>query len=621
MRNLSEGGKFMCGIAGWVSFEEDVRKRAEALEAMSTTLANRGPDDQGMYLAPQAGLVHRRLAVVDIAGGRQPMREGDFIIVYNGELYNTEELRWELSGLGWTFRGHSDTEVLLKAFIQWDENALDRLSGIYAFAVWNEKQRRLFAARDRMGVKPLFFYVDGHRLLFGSVIPTLAAASPWCEGLRPRLDEEGRRELFLLGPGRMPGSGVLKNYLELEPGYCLRYSEDGLSLRRYWNLKARPHTEGRKETIDHVRDLVEDAARRQLISDVPLCTMLSGGLDSSILSALAAAEYRKRGETLHTWSVDYAGNSRYFHAGRFVPSEDAPFVTQMVERIGSEHHIVNIDNTELADALPQAAVERGLPGMADVDSSLLLFCREIRKEFTVGLSGECADELFGGYPWYHREEILFEECFPWSRSTAVREQILDPVAVGPGGEEWLRDTYRAAVERTDLLPGEDRHAARMRQMFRLNLDWFMQTLLARKDTMSMACGLEMRVPFADERIVEYAYNLPWEMKSLDGREKGILRTAFEDVLTPNVAWRKKSPYPKTFHPAYFQRVLELYRQRLERPGGMLSQLVNRQALETLAAHPDELREPWYGQLMRTPQVFAWLVMLDAWMERFRVELV
>lgn len=611
----------MCGIAGWISFQEDVRQRQDALEAMSATLARRGPDDRGLYLTPQAGLAHRRLAVVDIAGGRQPMAEGDCVMVYNGELYNTEDVRAQLSALGWRFRGHSDTEVLLKAFVQWGEDCLEKLRGIYAFAVWDERRRQLFAARDRVGVKPFFFYEDPQRLLFGSVIPTLAAAAPWCDGLRPRLDREGRRELFLLGPGRRPGSGVLKNYRELEPGQCLWYDADGLRVRRYWDLKARPHTEGRQETIDHARFLVEDAVGRQLVSDVPLCTMLSGGLDSSILSALAASEYRKRGETLHTWSVDYADNSRYFHAGRFVPSEDAPFAQQMVERIGSRHHVVTLDNVALADALPQAALERGLPGMADVDSSLLLFCRAIREDFTVGLSGECADELFGGYPWYHREEILFEECFPWSRSTAVREQLLSPGAVGPDPEDWLRETYRAAVERTDLLPGEDRHAQRMRQMFRLNFDWFMQTLLARKDTMSMAWGLEMRVPFADEGIVEYAYNLPWALKSLDGREKGLLRAAFEDRLTKEVAWRKKSPYPKTFHPAYFQRVLELYRRRLERPGSALPELVNEEALNDLADHPDGLKEPWYGQLMRAPQVFAWLVMLDAWMEAFRVELV
>lgn len=264
----------MCGIAGWLSFEEDVREKRDALEAMSGTLANRGPDDHGMYITPSAGLVHWRLAVVDIAGGRQPMREGDYTIVYNGELYNTEELRQELAGSGWEFRGHSDTEVLLKAFVQWGKGCLDRLSGIYSFAVWNETQRRLFAARDRVGVKPFFFYEDGHRFIFGSVIPTLTAAAPWCEGLTPRLDEEGRR---------------------------------------------------------------------QLVSDVPLCTMLSGGLDSSILSALAGAEYRKQGKTLHTWSVDYADSSQYFRAGRFVPSEDAPYAAEMAERIGSEHHIVTLD--------------------------------------------------------------------------------------------------------------------------------------------------------------------------------------------------------------------------------------------------------------------------------------
>ena len=517
---------------------------------------------------------------------------------------------------GWTFRGHSDTEVLLKAWIQWGEDCLERLSGIYAFAVWDG--RSLFAARDRVGVKP-FFYLNGRDgLLFGSGVQTLIAAAPWCPEAAPRLDAEGRRELFWLGPGKRPGSGVLKGYRELEPGQCLRYDASGLTLRRYWRLTARPHTEGRRETIDHVRFLVGDAVKRQLVSDVPLCTMLSGGLDSSILSALAAKAYRDEGRTLDTWSVDYQDNHDYFRAGRFVPSEDAPFAKQMVNLIGSRHHAVILDNRELADALIPAALERGLPGMADVDSSLMLFCREIKRKFTVGLSGECADELFGGYPWYHRREILFEECFPWSRSTAARAAILSPDAVPGDGEDWLRSVYEGAAARAEGLPGEDAHAVRMRQMFVMNFEWFMQTLLMRKDAMSMACGLEMRVPFADERIVEYAYNLPWELKSLDGREKGVLRAAFEDVLTPDVAWRKKSPYPKTFHPAYLKRVVELLRPRLY--AGRLGQLVNRVAVEELIQNPDGLSEPWYGQLMRAPQVLAWLLMLDGWLEYYGVTL-
>lgn len=609
----------MCGIAGWIDFGGDLRARRTALEAMQRTLLNRGPDAGGIHVDVHAGLVHRRLAVVDLENGAQPMVEGKHILVYNGELYNTEAIRAELKRCGWTFRGHSDTEVLLKAYVQWGEDCLERFSGIYAFAVWDGES--LFAARDRAGVKPFFYISCDDGLLFGSSVQSLMAAGSWCDAARPRLDEEGRRELFLLGPGRRPGSGVLKGYRELEPGQCLRFDRDGLRVRRYWQLAARPHDEGREDTVAHVRELVRDAVRRQLVSDVPLCTMLSGGLDSSILSALAAEQYRAEGRVLDTWSVDYQDNHDYFRAGRFVPSEDAPFVQQMSEWIGSRHHTVTLDNRKLADALIPAALERGLPGMADVDSSLMLFCREIKQEFTVGLSGECADELFGGYPWYHRREILFEECFPWSRTTRVREAILSPDAINGDGEEWLRSVYEEAVSHADSLPGEDAHAVRMRQMFVLNFEWFMQTLLTRKDAMSMACGLEMRVPFADERIIEYAYNLPWKLKSLDGREKGVLRAAFGDMLTPDVAWRKKSPYPKTFHPAYLARVVELLNRRMRRSGAVLPGLVREEAVGELIKNPDAMAEPWYGQLMRAPQVLAWLVMLDGWLEGYGVELV
>ncbi len=611
----------MCGIAGWVSFCEDVGKKIDAVRAMQETLIARGPDGGGVYVEQRCALAHRRLAVVDILGGAQPMSEGAYTLIYNGELYNTDDVRSELASLGWEFRGHSDTEVLLKSYVQWGEDCLAKLRGIFAFAVWNSAEGTLFAARDRAGVKPLFYYEDGRRLVFGSTIHSLSAAAPWCGGLCPCLDAEGRRELFLLGPGKKPDSGIFKNYRELRPGECLTYSERGLSVRRYWSLTAAPHELGRQETIDRLRAVTESAVKRQLVSDVPLCCMLSGGLDSSILSALAAKHYRAEGRQLTTWSVDYTDNSRYFRSGAFVPSEDAPYARQMSQLIGSDHRTVTLSNTALADVLVASTLERGWPGMADVDSSLYLFCREIRRGFTVGLSGECADELMGGYPWYHRPEILFEQCFPWSRTTDVREALLTPEAVGENPADWLRGTYEAAIDGTDCLPGESAHAVRMRQMFRLNYEWFMQTLLSRKDAMSMAWGLEMRVPFADEEIVELAYNLPWELKSLDGREKGLMRKAFEDILTPDVAWRKKSPYPKTYHPDYLRRVNELLLERLNDRGSPLHGLVNGAAVAELMRTPDILPEPWYGQLMRGPQVLAWLLTLDGWLREYRVELV
>ncbi|MCH3971730.1 MAG: asparagine synthase (glutamine-hydrolyzing) [Oscillospiraceae bacterium] len=611
----------MCGIAGWIDDQVYMPDQQTVLDAMSRTLERRGPDDSGQYIEPGVSLLHRRLAVVDPENGHQPMTAKTaaetYTLVYNGELYNTEELRKELQTLGCAFATHSDTEVLLQAYITWGAACLKKLNGIFAFAVWEKNGRSLFAARDRMGVKPFYYYPYANGLVFGSEIKALLA-NPAVE---PVVDSDGLNQIFLLGPGAIPGRAVYRGMEELAPGYCLKYSvKDGPQVHRWWKLHATEHTENEEESIAHVRALLTDSIRRQLVSDVPLCTLLSGGLDSSIISAVAAREYRRQGRQLHTYSVDYVDNDKDFQRNSFQPAPDSEYVGDMVQAIGSRHHNIVLGNAAQADALLDAVRARDYPGMADIDSSLLLFCRKIKPDFTVGLSGECADEIFGGYPWYHREEILFEDTFPWSRSVNLRKSILQPDVLKGDSAEYVHAEYLKTVNDTEKLPGESKKEARMREMFRLNTDWFMQTLLTRKDRMSMYSGVEMRVPFCDHRLVEYTYNLPWELKSLHGREKGILREAFSDILPERIAWRKKSPYPRTFSPAYAKRVMELFRGAME-AGSPLLEMLNFGRLRELADHPDRLSEPWYGQLMRVPQIFAYLLQIHWWMTENHVRLV
>lgn len=384
----------MCGIAGWIDGERYLPDQQTVLDNMSKTLQRRGPDDSGQYLEPNACLLHRRLAVVDPENGRQPMiaQAGNetYALVYNGELYNTDELRSQLKHIGCTFQTHSDTEVLLNAYAMWGKNCLSKLNGIFAFAVWEKNSRRLFAARDRMGVKPFYYYEYPDGLIFGSEIKTLLA-NPLVE---PVVDEDGLNQIFLLGPGAIPGKAVYRGMKELAPGYCMTFTpENGVHLHRWWKLLAREHTEDEKTSIEHVRALLTDSIRRQLVSDVPLCTLLSGGLDSSIISAVAAEKYRKQGRQLTTYSVDYVDNAKYFQRNRFQPAPDSEYVGEMADAIGSHHQNVILDNAAQADTLLDAVRARDYPGMADIDSSLLLFCREIKKDFTVGLSGECADEF------------------------------------------------------------------------------------------------------------------------------------------------------------------------------------------------------------------------------------
>lgn len=609
----------MCGIGGFVDYERDARRGGPILHGMKRTLTPRGPDAEGTYFDEDAALVHRRLIVIDPEGGKQPMHSPDrnTIIIYNGELYNTPELRTELMSRGHEFVGHSDTEVLLHAYLEWKTDAFARLNGIFAFAIWEKRERRLTLCRDRLGVKPLFFAPIRNGLTFGSTIDTVLCHPE----IEPALDEDGLRTLLLLGPARPPESGVFRQIKSLLPGHFAVLTPENFTDHVYWQLEAHEHEDDLPTTIERTHTLICDAARRQLVSDVPLACFLSGGLDSSILSMLAAKDYAARGETLHTWSVDYRDNDKYFTKSIFQPNSDDSYIDQMVDFLGTHHHRVVLEPEALCAALLPATDARALPGMADVDSSLLLFCAAVKRGgTTVCLSGECADELFGGYPWYHREEILFEDTFPWSRSVGLRLGLLTPDAVR-NGEEFVRQHYRDTCDRAPKLSSDDKKAARMREMFVLNLDWFMATLLDRKDRMSMYSGLEVRVPFCDHRIVEYAYNMPWDFKSLEGREKGIVRRAFADELPKEIVYRKKSPYPKTFHPVYTRLCADYVRRIFEDNTSVAASLFDRNAVQKLMQRPESLAEPWFGQLMRTPQIFAYIIQLDRWFQHYHVKIV
>ncbi len=607
----------MCGIAGYLDFVHP--QTAEIGTRMLEKLTPRGPDDSGIYLSPCACLVHRRLTIIDPEGGRQPMSlktDCHYTLVYNGELYNSQELRSELSDLGHTFQSHSDTEVLLHGLVEWGRDCLPRLNGIFAFALWNEEKKTLLLARDPMGVKPLFYSVTPGGFVFASELKAILCHPD----VPPEVDEEGLNQLFFLGPAKTPGSGVFRRIGEILPGQWGQYGKNGFTDGFYWKLTAREHTDSLAETLEKTRFLIEDAGRRQLVSDMPLCCFLSGGLDSSILSMLAAREYAKEGRQLTTFSVDYQDNDQYFQKSLFQPNSDSEYITMMAEFLGTDHRQVILDNRQLFAALPDAVRARDVPGMADIDSSLLLFCREIRKDFAVAVSGECADELFGGYPWYHRREILFADTFPWSRSLTLRRKILKPGLL-PRGEDYVRQQYLDTIALADKLPGEPAEDSRMREMFVLNLRWFMQTLLDRKDRMSMATGLEVRVPFCDKRITEYAYNMPWRFKALDGREKGIVRKAFADDLPETIVWRKKSPYPKTWNPIYLELSRCAVRRLLKDETSPLLPFLDTAQINALLEDPAGITEPWYGQLMQAPQIFAYLYQLDLWMREYQVKIV
>ncbi|MBQ6447891.1 asparagine synthase (glutamine-hydrolyzing) [Cytobacillus oceanisediminis] len=614
----------MCGITGWADYKKDLRKESEVLSAMAETLAKRGPDDTNVWTTLHAGFGHKRLVVVDPLNGIQPMtkeKQGyHYTICYNGELYNTEDIRKELLIKGYSFQGHSDTEVLLTSYIEWGEDCLEYLNGIFAFAVWDEKRNSLFIGRDRLGVKPLFYAEVGTSFIFGSELKALLA-NP---NVKTELDREGLAEVFALGPSHTPGSGIFKGIKELRPGHALKFTQDGLKVWRYWNVKSEEHKDTFDETVEKVRFLFKDAVTRQLVSDVPLSTFLSGGVDSSAITAIASMEYAKTGKgPLHTYSIDYEGNDKFFKANEFQPNSDGVYIQKMTDTFGTIHHNCVITQETLAAFLHEAVTVRDVPGMADVDSSLLWFCREIKKDFVVSLSGECADEIFGGYPWFRREADLQREGFPWMRSIEERQKLLknawsDKLQL----KDYMMDKYNQTIAETPKLAGENKEDAKRRELFYLNQLWFMTTLLERKDRMSMGASLEVRVPFADHRLVEYVWNVPWEMKNYMGREKGLLRKALEGILPDEVLYRKKSPYPKTHNPIYTKTVTDMLKTALTDKSSALYEFFDKERLaEIIQTEGSAFKEPWFGQLMTGPQLLAHLVQIHYWFKDYNINVV
>lgn len=599
---------------------------ANILRSMTAALGHRGPDDTGIWQSGSCGLGHTRLSVMDPANGRQPMERSigsrTFAIVYNGELYNAAELRRQLQRLGWDFQTSCDTEVLLVSYIEWGEACLTRLNGIFAFAVWDDAAQSVFLARDRLGVKPLFYAHRDAELMFASE-PKAILAHP---AFPAEVDAEGLAEIFALGPARTPGHGVYRGMRELKPGHAMRFDRSGLAgPAPYWRLESQPHEDDAEMTALRIRELLDDTVTRQLISDVPICTMLSGGVDSSALTAFAARRLQAEGGgELHTFSVDYVDNDKHFRASAFQPNADAPWIKRMSDHLGSRHHNITFDTPELIDALHRSVLARDLPGMADIDGSLYLFCREIKQHATVSISGEAADEIFGGYPWFHRADMLGANTFPWSLHTAARGDLLSPeLAAAVRPEAYARRRYEEALAEVPHLAGETPQARRMREMSYLNITRFMPTLLDRKDRMSMASGLEVRVPFCDHRLVEYVWNIPWPIKMTGNQEKGILRQALRDVLPEDVLFRKKSPYPKTHNPNYLAAVQAAIRNILHDDTSPILPLINRGKVEQLAASASANAgpgTPWFGQLMGDPQMLAYLVQVDTWLREYRVSI-
>ena len=616
---LYQGADKMCSISGIIDFKNKENINDQVLNNMGEALRHRGPDQNGFYKKDSIALWHNRLAIMDIENGIQPMcasyQGKKYVIVYNGEVYNTKELKHEIETYGVKFQTHCDTEIVLYSYIIFGEKCSEKLNGIFAFVIYDESKNAIYLSRDRFGIKPLFYTQLGSTFIFSSEVKAILKHPK----VKAEVNRVGLWQLLYLSPVKLNGTSVFKDIEEIPAAYHGYYTIQGLEIRKYWKLKAYENEGNEDEIIEHTRMLLEDAISSQLISDAPLCTFLSGGLDSSIISAIAAKHYRNQGLQLSTYSFEHEGNKEHFKNTNFQPQRDDEYATYIANYLGTNHKILTASVDDTICLLYDAVKYRDLPGMADVDSSLLYYCKQVKNNHTVAISGECSDEIFGGYPWFYKKEMQDTGFFPWIHDPFVRINLFkDDITHKQEGFKYITEKYNESLKTCPIIHGELESMRNSRYATWLSVNYFMTSLLERKDRMSMATGVEVRVPFADHRIIEYVYNIPWEIKFKGNVEKYLLREAMKEYLPDIIVNRKKSPYPKTHNPSYEGRVTKILQERLNNKNSVLFQIIDKDRMEKLIQGDNTT---WFGQLMSKPQLIGWLIQLDYWFEIYNINLV
>ena len=596
----------MCGIVVIGNYQKDVPHQKEQMKKMASLLQYRGPDEEGISITQHCLMAHRRLSIIDLKTGQQPLvyhyQDKVYRICYNGEIYNMINIKNKLVELGFSFSTTSDTEVLIVSYIAWKEKCLDYLEGIFAFVI--DDGEKLFIARDPLGVKPLFYTIDHQTIVIASEVKCLLQYRG-----KAIVDQQGVKELLGLGPSLTPGHTIYKNIYSLRPAHYM-YFHNEAHIHRYWMLEEKEHTDNFKETVFHVKHLVIESIQKQLLSDVPISTMLSGGLDSSIITAIASQYIND----LSTYSITYEDQEKYFQSYAYQTTMDDDYIEEMIHRYHSNHHKIILTQTDLINTLKEALIARDMPGMADIDSSFLLFSEQISQHHKVCLSGECADEIFGGYPWFYKPELYHQPYFPWMRDLDLKISLFNENVQSLHLKDYIIQRYQESLDEINTTDQK-------KQLIYLNTQWFMQTLLTRADSQTMRSSIEVRVPFASRDILQYLYNMPNHYMFYNHEEKGILRKAFEDFLPEDIAHRKKNPYPKTHSPIYTQMIQQKLKESLNDSSNILYAFFDQHKLqEFVDSEGKSFQSPWFGQLMMGPQLMAYFYQIYLWGKIYHIQL-
>jgi len=591
----------MSGLTGFYrpsgGYDKQPEQSAAVLADMCAALKKRGGANQSARILPHACIAQTAKGAETVL--RVPHEGASACIALDGELYHS-------CGVG-----ADAADYVLRLILREGIDAIDCLNGAFAGAAYVESEQRLYLFRDHLGVKPLFFARFDGGVLFGSEIKAILRYP----GFTARVSREGLCEVLGLGPARRELSGVFEDVYSVLPGHYAVFDADGFHQVKYWGLDSFPSAESFDEAARTTAGLLQDAVARR--GGGRKCAFMSGGLDSGLVTALLATNQTA---PVDTFSFDFVDSDKHFQANDFQSQRDRPYVEQMVRLLGTRHSFLECDSDELADALEDAMRARDLPGMADIDASLLVFARRVAEDFDVALTGECADEIFNGYPWFHKADLMETNGFPWSndyemRTAFLRAEVKDTLDV----EGFARGAYAASVASVPTLFGEDAARAKERELSFLTQKWIMPTLVDRTDRMCAAAGLGARVPFADKRLVEYAWNLPAAIKNRGG-VKGLLRAGFAGLLPEELLWRKKNPYPKTYNPHFEKLLAARLLDVLSDPNAPIRALADVDRVRAFIAGEKDYGRPWYGQLMAGPQLLGYWLQMNAWLKAYRIEI-
>ena len=617
----------MCGIAGVINFNRSARVNPETLQKMCSAMAHRGPDDDGFYFDGPVALGMRRLSIVDLARGHQPIANEDesVWVVFNGEIYNHAEVRERLKAQGHRYRTQSDTETIIHAYEEYGRDCVRHLRGMFAFAIWDTKAQRLFVARDRLGIKPLYYQLTPESLVFGSEIKVVLA-----QGVQPKFNRKVLPQYLAFGYTSGPET-FYEGILKLMPGHTMEVDLEGRAkIEPYWDLRITAEDSSHSESyyVQEYRQRLEQAVGSHLMSDVPLGVFLSGGLDSS---AVAAIMTKLRGEPVETFSVGYAEDAY----------SELPYARVVAKHLNSIHHEVVVSRQDFFGALPRLIWHEDEPIVWPSSVPLYFVSRLARERVKVVLTGEGSDETLGGYARYAftlknaaldryyrgiAPEFLRRfvrnsiEDSPWISATLRRKLAHTPLA--RDGNSWASmyfDNFLCAFsekEQASLLSDEvaaefeagaayrsameywERSSGKMLQrLLYTDIKTYLIELLMKQDNMSMAASIESRVPFLDHELVEFATNIPErvQMNGLSG--KRILKKAVEDLLPHSIIYRKKLGFPTPWSRWLAGQQLEDIQDLLLQPRSTDRNLFKRSAIERLfeehaAGHVDHYDRIW-----------------------------